>query len=471
MKRRNIFTTFLISIATVFMVLGYNILSKNNVFTNLKAEDDYYEMGIVDGGFELSSIYDDSSGILSNGYMEFFYLSHDKALEEEGELHLKAKDENTPGVLCNQTVINGIISVTVKFSGGPLYAIATSTFAERTNYVVGDELTHNTEKAFSGDDLGYLLILAPSTDITVAMTDVIVKYRCEHDTDENFFYAPGVNRYTGARSWGANRKMLHDYIEFTTDPKPSNNNYSVGKTDPEQDYADCWYRWNGVSLRNHYLDGEERKYDGLPFGEFASNKFEVICSVMVEPRVFYDVDAWFSVAPWVALNKEGNVGFGDNPEKLEPIYMQSYIGNDNYDPLGNIRQDRTDTYTGRFYTTFSAGGGGYSYGFVDPDEATLVDGSMTLRAAYAQTTLPFFNVRFLVDGNSYSVYINGLEVLHEEDAFYDNYDGEKYTIDNMALHGVNYGLKDGTAGDASSEYDPYRLTYLNPVVRDLSEIV
>ena len=75
MKRRNIFTTFLISIATVFMVLGYNILSKNNVFTNLKAEDDYYEMGIVDGGFELSSIYDDSSGILSNGYMEFFYLS------------------------------------------------------------------------------------------------------------------------------------------------------------------------------------------------------------------------------------------------------------------------------------------------------------------------------------------------------------------------------------------------------------
>lgn len=255
--------------------------------------------------------------------------------------------------------------------------------------------------------------------------------------------------------------MPHDYLEFETNPNPYQNNYSKGKTD-QHNNVDSWYLWTGLNLRNDNKVGDDFNYGDVPFGNFLSNKFEVITSVMVEPRIFYDADGWYCAAPWVALNMEGE-------REAEPIYMQSYIGNDNYDPTGGLyNTDYTDSYAGRFYTKYAAGGGGYSKGFHDPDVATVVGIEMTLREAYEATNLPFFHVRFAVDGNSYSIYINAFEVQHEDNAFYSGaYEGGKYFINNMALHGVNYGKKDGTAGTSAEDYDPYRLTYLNPIVREI----
>lgn len=456
-KQKKLLATFLLTVATVGMAIGSNFSGKNTFFWDLNAEDHLYEMDLLSGNFEPlqeNELY----GVFSDGTNEFFYLSHgEEAAIGDLVLNLQAKDALTPAVFCNKTVINGLYSVTVEFDDGPLYAIATSSFFERYEYVEGDALTSGVAKTFSGADLGYLLILSPTTD-GAKISNVTVKYSCMRETDKDFFFAPGVNHYTGARSWGANMTMRHDYVEFTTNPNPYNNNYSVGKTNPG-DYNDRWYRWNGASLRNYRKVNDDIVYDGVPFGEFASNSFEIITSVMVEPRVFYNPDSWFSVAPWVALQDE------DHLSKLE--YMQSYIGTDNYDPIGGINLDRTDNYRGRFYTNYAAGGGGYSWGFVDPGVRTVVGSEMTLREAYEATNLPFFHVRFEVIGNSYSVYINGFKVEYLENFLYEDYTNQKYTIDNICLHGVNYGLKDGTAGTAESEYDPYRLTYLNPIVREI----
>lgn len=93
---------------------------------------------------------------------------------------------------------------------------------------------------------------------------------------------------------------------------------------------------------------------------------------------------------------------------------------------------------------------------------------MILKEAYEATNLPFFHVRFEVIENSYAVYINGFKVQEEINFFYETYNNEKYSLNNIALHGVNYGLEDGTAGTSESTYNPYRLTYLNPIVRDLN---
>lgn len=454
MIKKKVFATLLITSATVFTILGSYTISKNNFFGDLRASGSTYTVNM--SSFE-NTQEDDYSGIFSNGNIEMFYLNHTEGTMGEGTLTLKAKDAKTPAVLVNKTVINGLKSVKVTFSGGPLYAIATSSFFERYDYVAGDELTAGVEKTFVGNDLGYLLILSPSTEGAV-LTEVTIEYTCLHEVDEHFFYAPGVNRYTGARSWGASRIMLHDYVEFKTDPKPNNNNYSVGTAQPN---VDSWYRWNGLSLRNHRLVDDVVTYDEVPFGNFASNKFEIITSVMVEPRIFYDDTAWYCAAPWVALDTE------DHGVLIS--YMQAYIGNDNYDPLGGIHTDYTDTYRGRFYTKYAAGGGGYAWGFVDPEVATVVDDTMTLKEAYEATNLPFFHVRFVVIENSYSIYINGFEIQREEDAFYDTYTNQKYAINNFALHGVNYGRQDGTAGTgAEGDYDPYRLTYLNPIVREIA---
>ncbi|HZJ89941.1 MAG TPA: hypothetical protein VFD05_04675 [Bacilli bacterium] len=456
MKPKNMVAGFLLSLAALTLIVSNQTLSKEPFFQNLMAENNYYEVTLPSSDF-MPLIEDEYSGVFSNGYIEFFYLSHDTAIMDEA-LSLKAKDHKTPGVFVNKTVINGLISVKVEFSGGPLYAIATSSFYERYEYDAGDALTSGEVKTFSGDDLGYLLILSPTT-AGAEVTEVKVKYSCAHETDQNFFYDPYVNRYTGARSWGVNREMNHDYIEFTTNPQPTNNNYSIGKTDEEQPYNDDWYRWNGVSLRNHRIVDDIWVYDGVPFGNFASNSFEVIISAIIEPSVFYDLDAWFQVAPWVALDEE-------NPEQRSPLHLQTYIGNDNYDPLGGIKS-RTDTYRGRFYTTFSSSGGGYDWGFVDPDVATLVDSEVTLREAYEATNLPFFNVRFEIIENSYAIYINGFKVHYVEDFMFNTYEGQKYIIDSIELQGVNYGLKDGSGGTSESEYEPYRLTYFNPIVREI----
>lgn len=457
MSKKKVLLTFMVTSATAFAILGSYSISKNNFFSDLKASGSTYKVNLSQfDGWEAD---DEYSGVFSNENIEMFYLSHADAEVGEDGFSLKAKDEKTPAVLVNKTVINGLTSVKVKFSGGPLYAIATSSFFERYEYVAGDQLTNEVEKQFVGTGLGYLLILSPSTT-GADIEDVTIEYKCAHEVDEHFFYAPSINRHTGARSLSTNNLLLHDYVQFNTAPDPYSNNFSKGNTEPHEN-PDSWYRWNGINLRNHRLVGGEPVYDGVPFGNFASNKFEIITSVMAEPSIFYKAESWYSASPWVSLDT------ADHGELIK--YMQAHIGNDNYDPTGGlVHTDYTDTYVGRFYTKYGAGGGGYSYGFFDPDVATVVDSTMTLREAYEATNLPFFHVRFVVIENSYSVYINGFEVQHEDNFFFKEYDGQKYSINDINLHGVNYGLHDGSAGDGSSVYEPYRLTYLNPIVREIA---
>ena len=224
--------------------------------------------------------------------------------------------------------------------------------------------------------------------------------------------------------------------------------------------------------RNYALVGESHDYSATPQGEFVDNVFEIVVSVMVDPTVFYNPSAWYCVAPWVALATSEH---GVLPDVGNYVWMQSYIGNDNLDPIGGLNLlGRTDTYSGRFFTNFAAGGGGYDYGFLNPDTATVIgDSETTLREAYETINLPFFNVRFFVYQNSYSVYINGFEVYHEENAFYDaeNYVDQEYCLESFELQAVNYGDgvdSDGEGPDTiASPLMPggYGVAYTNPIVR------
>jgi hypothetical protein len=370
------------------------------------------------------------------------------------------------------SVINGLHSVTVDFSGGSLYAIATETCFEDYTFDAGDALVGDTTKTLTGENNGYLLIITDSvTDVTI--NSVAISYYCSHEVDQYYVYAPGVNYHTGSRSWAQNVALEHDAIRFQTNPTESTNNYSSGTSGGHANY---WYRYNGVTPRNYAYPSEVKDYNATPKGTFTSNSFEVIVSVMVDPTVFYNPTAFYCVAPWVSLAASNHEPL---PDVGNYVWMQSYIGNDNFDPIGGVNLiGRTDTYTGRFFTNFAYEGGGYvgNYGFQDPDTTNVIgDPETTLREAYETINLPFFNVRFVVDHNSYSVYINGFKVYQENEAFYlaANYVDQGYCLETFELQAVNYGDgidSDGEGPDTiATPIMPggYGVAYINPIVREI----
>lgn len=390
------------------------------------------------------------------------YYSTNSSLTSDHFLILSATDEKTPGVLLNLTVINGLSSVKVSFSGGPLYAISTRTMFENFSPVAENLLSSDVAMDL-GDGFGsygYLLILTPSTtDVTI--DEITFSYTCDHEVDDDFIIDPQVNHYTGARSYAKSYEIGHDLVRFKTNPTPTNNNYSTGTTDEKNNF---WYRFNGISSRNYALVAGEKDFTATPHGNTTSYWMEVTTTVMVDPKVFYDPNAFFCAAPWLALSTTNHEVFPDNNDY---IWLQSYIGNDNFDPLVGVNTlGRDDTYTGRFFTNFAYDSSKDEYRFQDPDETLIVDGELTLREAYETINLPFFNVKFEIYGNDYRVFINGIKVFEETEAFYaeEDFDEQPIYIERIELQGVNYGS--GVGSDAYGIATPlpnYELSFSNPI--------
>jgi len=379
-----------------------------------------------------------------------YYYSSASSQNDDSFLVLSASDAKNPGVFMNTTVINGIGEVRVTFSGsGNLYAIVSETLFERFTPSASDALTSGVKKEFATVG-GYLLILNDSlSPITIESLEIY--FHCAHDIDSKFYFEQGVNLYTGARSLGSNIVIGHDELSFKTNPTATTNNYAGETIVPPAERPNAWYRWNGVSMRNYGGTLETPNYTTTRFGEFYSSSFKISTTAFVDPSVFYDTDEWFCVAPWVSLSASGK-------PRTERHYLQSYIGNDNYDPLTTVNELYKPYFSGRFYTNY--GYTGSAWEFQDPDTVTVVDdATMTLREAYEAINLPFFNVTYEISGNTYKVFINGFYVY--TDTILETYTDETFALETFELQAVNYGNEDG------SPKAGYNVTYSNPVIKTI----
>lgn len=471
MKHKKLLAIFLTSIFTIGVAIAYHSFGGNDFLFNAEADKPLFTKTLsAENGPNLGA---PQIGMIESENVTCYY-STNSDLENDSFLVLSATNPKMPGVFLNLTVINGLKSVKVNFSGGTLYAIGSETCFERFTPDLGDELTSEVTKTFTGEKNGYLLIITNSlTDVTI--DSVTIQFYCSNEVDADFAFVPSVNNYTGSRSLAQDIFLEHDAIRFQTNPTETTNNYSAGTYAGHNNY---WYRYNGVTPSNYALDGGIHNYATTPKGEFVSDCFEVVISVMVDPSIFYNPTAWFCLAPWVALATSNHQIL---PDAGSYVWMQSYIGNDNFDPIGGVNLlGRTDTYQGRFFTNFAAGGGGYDWGFQNPDTTMVIgDSKTTLREAYEAINLPFFNVRFFVDGNSYSLFINGFEIYHEDEAFYlaENYTNQKFSLECFELQAVNYGDgvdSDGAGPDTiASPRMPggYGVAYTNPIVREVERII
>jgi hypothetical protein len=484
MERKKVYALVLASVLALGGILVYNSLNQDGILGRVNAEPITYQREFDESVGPASTA---KHGFIPNVNMSLFYLSESAQTSSEF-IRLKAKDANTPAILMNFTVANGLKGIAVNYTGGdaPLYALySRSAFEDYAPTV--DDIIPTGETGLAAEDYtacGYFLLMTYSTT-DIVIEDLTVYYSCQREIESLFYYQGNwegtetLNHYTGARSWGnlMGYKPAQDGFQFMTNPTSTTNNYSSGHTHSPT-YDDSWYRWNGVSMRNYVETEEEvegeivkgKDYSNTPQGGFASNHFEVTTTVMVDPDIFYDEDAWFHVCPWVSLATADHQAL---PDAGGLVYMQSYIGNDNFDPIGGI-ETRTDTYRGRFFTNYAANGGGYAWGFQDPDTTTVIgDPGTTLREAYEAINLPIFNVRYVVSGNSYDVFINGFNVYHENEAFYfdANYVDQEYSLETIEFHGVNYGDgvdSDGEGPDTiATPLAGYLVSYTNPIVREI----
>lgn len=231
----------------------------------------------------------------------------------------------------------------------------------------------------------------------------------------------------GARSLGKVVSAEDSFITLQNNPTKNTNNYSRGNHISSA-HDDAWYRWNG----KYFTDSEDLGTD-FTFG----------LTIMGEYSSFIDESKNFHYNVWPQFS------YGN---KNDEQWVQTYIGNDNYEPLGAAESlNPTDplvqqSYTGRFYTDY--GWYNEAWQFADPDTTYIPDQNhhLTMREAYEETKLPFWFLKFHVylgeDNDAYvDITINGLLIyqtyIFEE---YDTVNTPSIHIHTFPMHIVNYGV-------------------------------
>ena len=360
----------------------------------------------------------------AEGFCTIAKQSHDLTTHT-GEVSDKYTFE---GMVYNRSVINGFTSLTVTFSGGLLYYKLTDFLMEDMNFSdTSHPLTSGMEVSVN-DGEAYFVVYTQSTT-PVAIESIDIEYECNGNIDGEMMF----NKNTalgGARSVSKRFTKEDSFIELENNPTLNTNNHSTGFDidSVKKIHPDAWYRWNGRFFTDSGVLGTEFTFGMTIIGNIS--------------QVLDETD-YFHYAVWPQFTYAGD---------SEEPWVQTYIGNDNYEPLGKDGALHpsdpyvNEAYTGRFFTNYGYYSGDWL--FANPDTELIADGSMTFRKAYEQYVLPFWYLEFHVylngENNAWcDIKINGMKVYSSY--IFENYDKVNtplLTIKTMPLHVVNYGQDD-----------------------------
>lgn len=390
-------------------------------------------------------------GANAEGFCTIAKQSHDLTTHTG----VKSDEFTFEGMVYNRSVINGFTSLTVTFSGGSLYYKLTDFLMEDMNFSdTSHPLTSGTEVSVNGGE-AYFVVYTQSTT-PVAIESIDIEYECNGNIDGEMIYNKNTS-LGGARSVSKRFTKEDSFIELENNPTLNTNNHSTGyDTDPkeahdnpDEAHPDAWFRWNGRFFTDSGVLGTEFTFGMTIIGNIS--------------QVLDETD-YFHYAVWPQFSY-GATKWDAKKEKYVPYdeqWIQTYIGNDNYEPLGKDHapypDDYTDyTYTGRFYgkydsydenwnVDYSLGDEGWK--FADPDQVKIAGGGKTLREAYKEHPLPFWYLEFHVyldedNDPKCDISING-RLIYSEWIFYDYDKVNKPSIyiTTFPMHLINYGQDD-----------------------------
>lgn len=343
------------------------------------------------------------------------------------------------GMIYNRSIMSYLDKLRVDFDGGDLKYIFTDFLMEDMDFdSKADNKLVSGEPVTCPEGKGYFVIYTQST-APVTVNAVKIKFK-DHSFNTKMIYTKDTERGS-ARSYGTAKAVTESFIELESRPTRYTNNYSGSEKNEGHANADSWYRFNG----QYFTDSQELGTD-FTFGMTIAGEYSRFFN---EEKLFH-----YNVWPQFSYGNEND----------EP-WVQTYIGNDNYDPLGGTANY---SYQGRFYTNFDMYDENWNvnyanpfdwvpkyWTFGNPDQAKIADGSMTYREAYNETKLPFWFLKFHVYLNEeenfepyVDISING-KLIYSTYIF-DEYDTESRPsihIHTMPMHLINYGNPDGTTSD------------------------
>ena len=343
----------------------------------------------------------------------------------------KCGDFTYNGMIYNRSAINGFDSLTVDFSGGNLYYVFTNFLMEDMTFT-GHNALVSGEPVYAMASNAYFIIYNTS-ETPVTINSVDIEYECDGSIDREMIFNKNSQK-GGARSLSKRSNFEDSFVELENNPLANNNNYSTGS---HSGHNDSWYRFNGRYFAN---------------SEYLGTDFTFAMTIMGDFSRVTDTSKNFHYNVWPQLDYEGS------NEDLNQTYVQTYIGNDNYEPLGAVNALHPSdphvqsSYSGRFFTDY----GWYNneWQFADPDTTKIADGVTTFREAYEAYDLPFWFLEFHVHLGDTSpvcdVFINGFHVYSQE--VFENYDMEakpSICIHSLPMHLINYGIDENGTPDES----------------------
>ena len=432
-----------VSLTTLTFSLAVTLVALNPIFKSQTASGDGLYHLSLDGSSEVES--KDNGYIHQVSYKDtrIDILGYEASNGNFGSIK-KATYNSTytyNGMVYNRSAINGLSSIKVQFSGGSLSYIFSEFLMENMNFD-GNALTSNTIVNAPAGSAYFIIYNTSETPVTIE--DIDISYTCNGEVDSQMIFN-SASHYGSARSYAKRRTLEYNYVELENNPTKYNNNYSTGTGHYSDGMSDVWHRWNGI-----YFDNSKDLGNEFTFG----------MTVMGEYSRMVDESKYFHYAVWPQFSFEGCT---DDPNDN---YVQTYIGNDNYEPLGKDHALHpsdpyvNESYTGRFFSDYVYKNGNWV--FCDPDNDEPKNLGMTYREAYEQYNLPFWFIKFHVylgidDADKVApfcdIYINNMLIYPEcqifNDGKYDYTNKPGLFIKTIPLHIINYGIDaEGNPGES-----------------------
>lgn len=372
------------------------------------------------------------------------------------------------GMIYNRNLVDNLESIRVNFHGGHLYYKFTDFLMEDMNFDGAQEVESGT-RLEAPEGAGYFVLYTLGNEkVTIRSLDVT---RDPNGTNnyKMIFDKSFESTMGGARSNAKSAVLENDLIELENNPTVYTNNYSGSEKHDGHTNPDTWYRWNGRYFANSANLGTDFTFKMTIIGDY---------SRMIDESKFFHYNVWPQFAYENCFTTQGGQ---ENPSNT---YAQTYIGNDNYEPLGSegalnpSDPNVAESYAGRFFTDYGYDETLEDWMFLNPDTNTIEeDGNITFRQAYERYNLPFWNLEFHVFLDTEGEYawegedpqpvcqisINGM-VLYTYTIFehYDMNNPKNIFINTMPMHLVNYGVKNQETG----EYETYKGSFTYPRLVD-----